>query len=294
MLDGRWRPSVDKGTGPLGEILHRHGVTADLLTCLGLVMGVGMSVLIATGHLFWGLVTMVAAAVPDLLDGPVAKAAGTASMRGAFFDSTADRVTDALLFGAIAWWLVDHKGGHWPILALAVLAMTSLISYERAKAESLGFVARGGLFERAERFVVVSFGLGIAPLMIPVLWILLVGTGFTAVQRFFKVWKQATAVKTAAATGGSPAATAKAVPAPKTAASEDADSTRSRRFSTRDSETSFEERWQAWRAANRADRVRRPAWSERDRSGLGDRWRERRTATRGSDRPPRRRPRSRP
>ena len=78
------------------------------------------------------------------------------------------------------------------LLPMAVLATASLISYERAKAELLGYEAKGGLMERAERMVVLGFGLCFEVLLIPVLWIMLALTSATALQRFFKVWRQAT------------------------------------------------------------------------------------------------------
>jgi CDP-diacylglycerol--glycerol-3-phosphate 3-phosphatidyltransferase len=68
-----------------------------------------------------------------------------------------------------------------------------LISYQRAKAESLGFDAKGGIMERAERFIVLALGLLINNILIPVLWVMLILTIITAIQRFIKVWKQATA-----------------------------------------------------------------------------------------------------
>ena len=77
------------------------------------------------------------------------------------------------------------------MLPMAVLATASLISYERAKAELLGYEAKGGLMERAERMVVLGFGLCFEVLLIPVLWIMLALTSATALQRFFKVWRQA-------------------------------------------------------------------------------------------------------
>ena len=91
-----------------------------------------------------GVVLLAASALPDLLDGAVAKASGTASPRGAFFDSVADRVTDALVLGGIAWYLASTEGGHAAMLPFAVLGASMLISYERAKAESLGFRPRAG------------------------------------------------------------------------------------------------------------------------------------------------------
>jgi CDP-diacylglycerol--glycerol-3-phosphate 3-phosphatidyltransferase len=77
------------------------------------------------------------------------------------------------------------------MLAVAVLATSSLVSYQRAKAESLGLDARGGLMERAERIIALSFGLAFSVLLIPVLWVMLVLTSITAIQRFVKVWRQA-------------------------------------------------------------------------------------------------------
>src|SRR5207302_5253762 len=72
-----------------------------------------------------------------------------------------------------------------------VLALSMLISYERAKAESLGFDARGGLMERAERIIALGLGLLFPVALVGVLWVMLVLTGFTAVQRFVTVWQQA-------------------------------------------------------------------------------------------------------
>ena len=78
-----------------------------------------------------------------------------------------------------------------PILVFAVLALTMLVSYERAKAEALGLSARGGIMERLERFVLLGIGLALV-VLVPVLWIMLVLTAITAVHRFVMVWRQAT------------------------------------------------------------------------------------------------------
>jgi CDP-diacylglycerol---glycerol-3-phosphate 3-phosphatidyltransferase len=193
MFDGRWRSTFEKGLRPIGGQLRRTGVTANHLTVTGLVMGVAASLAIANGSLPAGLLLLILTAVPDVLDGAVAKASGTASPRGAFFDSVIDRVSDALLLGGVAWYLASTQPGRVAVLPLAVLAASMLISYERAKAESLGFDARGGLMERAERLVLLGFGLLFESLLVPVLWVMLVLTLITAVQRFEKVWRQASA-----------------------------------------------------------------------------------------------------
>ncbi len=191
MLDGHWRTSIDKGLRPVGRSLRRTGISADHLTALGLVMAAGAAVAIASGNLRVGLLLLVLTALPDALDGAVAKASGTAGPRGAFFDSTADRISDSLLLVGVAWYLATNDGGLAPLLPMAVLAASLIISYERAKAESLGFDAKGGIMERAERLVLLGLGLLFETLLVPVLWIMLVLTIATAVQRFVKVWRQA-------------------------------------------------------------------------------------------------------
>jgi CDP-diacylglycerol--glycerol-3-phosphate 3-phosphatidyltransferase len=193
VFDGRFRTALDKGVRPIGSGIQRTGVTADHLTGFGLVVAAGCALTIATGHLFWGFVLLVASALPDLFDGAVAKASGTASDRGAFFDSVADRVSDSLVLGGIAWHLASTHGSHAAMLPFAVLGASTLISYMRAKAESLGYAAKGGLMERAERVIALCAGLLFSALLVPVLWITLVLTMATAVQRFVKVWRQASA-----------------------------------------------------------------------------------------------------
>jgi CDP-diacylglycerol---glycerol-3-phosphate 3-phosphatidyltransferase len=191
MFDGKFRTPVDKAVKPLGEWLRRTGLTPDHLTIVGLVVGAGAALAIGAGELRLGLVLVILAALPDLLDGALARASGASSQRGAFFDSTVDRLTDALLLGGIAWHLASTESAHMSILPFAVMAVSSLISYQRAKAESLGLEAKGGLMERAERIVLICLGLLFDVLLIPILWVMLALTCVTAIQRFVKVWRQA-------------------------------------------------------------------------------------------------------
>jgi CDP-diacylglycerol---glycerol-3-phosphate 3-phosphatidyltransferase len=216
LFDGRFRQSVDKGVGPLGAALSRTRLTPDHLTAFGLALAVPAAVAIATGHLGLGLVLLIASAVPDLLDGALAKASGQASVRGAFFDSVADRVTDCLMLGGVAWYLQSRHHGHAAMLVFAILGASMLISYERAKAELLGFNAKGGLMERAERITLLCIGLAFSVVLVPLLWVMLVLTLVTAGQRFAKVWRQASRPP------------ARPVPAP----------------------VAMAERWRAWRETN--------------------------------------------
>lgn len=193
MFDGRFRANAERTLKPVGQQLKRTGITADHLTVLGVVMALAAAVAIGNGALRLGLLLLVLTALPDVLDGAVAKASGMASSRGAFFDSVADRFTDALLLGGVAWYLADTEGGKVPLLPMAVLAASMLISYERAKAEALGYNAKGGLMERAERLIALGLGLLFDQALVVILWIMLALTILTAIQRFVKVWKQATA-----------------------------------------------------------------------------------------------------
>jgi KDO2-lipid IV(A) lauroyltransferase len=190
MLDRRWRGGVERTLGPLGERLRRIGISADALTVFGLLCSAATAVLIASGHLGWAVVGVIVSGVADLLDGAIARGSGQASPRGAFFDSVSDRVSDALLLGGTAWYLAGESA-HLPVLAFAVGATSMLISYERARAEALGINARGGLMERAERFVFLSFAFAFSRFLVPVLWIMLVLTIFTAADRFRRVYRQA-------------------------------------------------------------------------------------------------------
>ncbi len=199
MFDGHLRSSVDKAVKPLGDGLRRTRMTPDHLTIAGMVIAIGASIAIGAGYLPLGLLLVILAALPDLLDGALAKASNTSSQRGAFFDSVVDRVTDALLFGGVAWYFTNEHSPKTALLPLAVSAVSSVISYERAKAESLGLSAKGGLMERAERIILLCLGLLFPVLLLPIMWIMLALTTVTAVQRFVKVWKQAAVAPVTAA-----------------------------------------------------------------------------------------------
>ena len=195
MFDGKFRAPVDAAVKPLGAALRKTKMTPDHLTVVGLLVGAAAAVAVGSGRLRLGLILVIAAALPDLLDGALAKASNTSSQRGAFFDSTVDRITDALLFGGIAYYFAETEDPRLVLLPFAVSGVSSVISYQRAKAESLGLDAKGGLMERAERIVVLCVGLLIEPwvdgALIWILWGMLVLISITAVQRFVKVWKQA-------------------------------------------------------------------------------------------------------
>lgn len=195
MFDGKFRAPVDAAVKPLGAALRKTKLTPDHLTVVGLVVAAAAAVAVGAGRLRLGLVLVILAALPDLLDGALAKASNASSQRGAFFDSTVDRITDALLLGGIAYYFAETRDPRLTLLPFAVSSLAFVISYQRAKAESLGLEAKGGLMERAERIVVLCVGLFLEPwfdgALVWILWGMLVLITITAIQRFVKVWKQA-------------------------------------------------------------------------------------------------------
>lgn len=191
---------------PLARWLLRMGVSPDAVTVLGtLGVAVGALVFYPLGQLFWGTVFITAFIFSDVLDGIMARMQNVKSRWGNFLDSTLDRVADGALFAGLAVWF--YTGGTNATIATAALVCLVLgmvVSYARAKAESLGFTANVGIAERAERLVSVLVvtgltGLGLPPVVLLVTLILLaVASSITVVQRVICVRRQALAEPTPA------------------------------------------------------------------------------------------------
>jgi CDP-diacylglycerol---glycerol-3-phosphate 3-phosphatidyltransferase len=184
------RAIAERVVDPVGRGLARIGLTANGLTTAGVVTTFAGAVVLLTVSHRAGAVVFAIGALLDLFDGAVARARGTTSRFGAFYDSVADRVSDAVLLGASAWIVRDD-----PLLfgvAMTALAGAQATSYIRAKAESLGWNATVGVLERAERVIILILALafGLLPLA---LWILAAGSVFTIVQRLRVVLRQARA-----------------------------------------------------------------------------------------------------
>jgi len=191
LFDARFRAAVDRAVSPAGRALRRTGLSPDHLTALGIALSVPAAWAIASGHLIVGILVLIGSALPDLFDGSLAKASGRSSRRGAFFDSVGDRVSDTFVLGGMAWYAQDRFGGHAALVPLAVLGVSQLVSYIRAKADALGIDAKGGLMERGERVFVLCFALKFPADMLWLLWLVFALSCITAGQRFVKVWRQA-------------------------------------------------------------------------------------------------------
>ena len=167
-------------------------ISPNALTVLGLVINLCSGVLIGAGALIAGGVVLLLASVFDILDGAVARVTGKVYRYGAFLDSATDRYAEAFTgVGLIVHFqVIDGKHTLEPILIIAALAGSLLVSYIRARAQSLGFVCDGGLLARPERVVLTVIGLLVPPLLLVVLWLLAVLTNVTALQRIWFVWQQ--------------------------------------------------------------------------------------------------------
>lgn len=196
MLNSRIRGAWDQFVRPVGGVVARSGLRPNAITLIGLLIQGVVAYLIVDGALVAAGLVAIAAGIADLLDGAVAKARGIASDFGALLDSTTDRLADTLFFIPIAWLygvepdVAEHAEPWVAAVALAALVFSFLVSYVKARAESLGFECNVGLAERAERILIMIAGLvfGIVPIAVVVLALV---TFVTFVQRMVYVYAQA-------------------------------------------------------------------------------------------------------
>jgi CDP-diacylglycerol---glycerol-3-phosphate 3-phosphatidyltransferase len=178
--------------------LARTRVTPNALTVSGVLLCLGASVLVLfEGRhellFYWlGAVVFVAGSVLDILDGALARAGGKTTPFGAFLDSTTDRVSEGFMLTAIAYVFARHGHDVFVAVAMAAVAGSFLVSYTRARAEALGLRGDVGIGSRAERVVVITAGLVLAPWgVLPWAIVLLAVTAWvTVVQRILYVRRQ--------------------------------------------------------------------------------------------------------
>ncbi|HEY6960253.1 MAG TPA: CDP-alcohol phosphatidyltransferase family protein [Gaiellaceae bacterium] len=178
--------------------LTRTRITPNALTTAGVTLCFAASVLVLfearNEILFYWLaaVVFVLGSLLDILDGALARAGGKTTPFGAFLDSTTDRVSEGFMLTAIAWVLARHHHPTFVAVAMAAMAGSFLVSYTRAKAETLGLRGDVGIGSRAERVVVITAGLVLAPWgVLPWALVLLACTAWiTVVQRVLHVRKQ--------------------------------------------------------------------------------------------------------
>lgn len=166
------------------------GIKPNMITAAGLIGNIAASVLIATGQMFWGGIIAMLVGPLDALDGTMARLLSESSSYGAFIDSVTDRYSEIALFGGLLIFFIET--GTWQDALLVFLAVVGsvMVSYVRARAESLDYSAKVGLITRAERYLILIPGIIIGYPRIS-LWILAILANFTAIQRIWHVRKQA-------------------------------------------------------------------------------------------------------
>ncbi len=174
-------------TEPVVGVLARLGVTPNMLTAAGVLGNVGAAVLAARGDFLPAGIVVLAASSLDLFDGALARATGQATDFGSVFDAVMDRVSEAAVLFGLLIYFSDRGGRTEELLAFAAVVGSMLVSYVRARAQIIGLNLSEGLFTRAERVAVLAIGL-IIDQATPMLWVLAVLAGATAVQRLFLVW----------------------------------------------------------------------------------------------------------
>jgi CDP-diacylglycerol--glycerol-3-phosphate 3-phosphatidyltransferase len=178
--------------------LARTRVTPNVLTATGVTLCALASVLVLFENhgeiLFYWLAAavFVTGSILDILDGALARAGGKATPFGAFLDSTTDRMGEAFMLTAIAYVFARHDHDVFVAVAMAAVAGSILVSYTRARAEALGLRGDVGIGSRAERVVVITAGLVLAPWgVLPwAIALLTVTAWITVVQRILHVRKQ--------------------------------------------------------------------------------------------------------
>jgi len=197
MLQDSLRAPVTRLITPICRGLLRIGISANAITAIGALFTVLAAVFtFPQGRFFVGTILIVFFVLFDLLDGTMARISQKGESRwGALLDSTLDRLTDAVITGCVLWFLISKDDRLGPlVLVTAVLGF--LISYIKARSESLGIPCEGGLAERSERLILIlvttgAVGLGIPYAMAIGFWLLATASLVTVVQRLIIVYRGA-------------------------------------------------------------------------------------------------------
>ena len=179
---GHYKAPLHRFFDPVARLLFRARVRPNHLTVLGLGVSIAAAYVFSVGRLRWGAALLAVAGLFDFFDGAVARLAGSDSDYGAFLDSVVDRYYDlAVLLGILVFY---EQRGHMPgaVLTMATLAGTVMVSYTKARAQSIGVRCEIGVMERPERLIALIAGAAFNLLTL-VMALLAVLTNVTALQR---------------------------------------------------------------------------------------------------------------
>jgi CDP-diacylglycerol--glycerol-3-phosphate 3-phosphatidyltransferase len=195
MISDIFKPAGVRIISPTARGMLRIGLTPNSVTAIGAV-GVVATALLAypSGHLFGGTVAICLLALSDLFDGTMARLSEKGASRwGGFLDSTIDRITDSAIALGLLIYLAREKDPLSYVLLVSIVA-GFLVSYIRAKAESMQIECKGGFAERTERLIIllaaIGFtGLGVAYVLTIGIWFLAAASVYTVFERMRIVWK---------------------------------------------------------------------------------------------------------
>jgi CDP-diacylglycerol---glycerol-3-phosphate 3-phosphatidyltransferase len=175
---------------PVGAFLNRLGLTPNAVTLLGLAGTIAGALMIARGQLVWGGILIALMGPVDALDGTMARLRGEASDWGAFVDSVTDRYTELFVWGALLYYFTGQENLLACMLVFAAAGGSVLVSYVKARADSLQFEAKIGLLTRLERYLIIAPALILNHPLVAV-WLVAIFANITALQRIYFVRRQA-------------------------------------------------------------------------------------------------------
>jgi phosphatidylglycerophosphate synthase len=184
MISEHFGHSFDRHLSALGKTFN---VNPNAITIAGFVITV-IAALTIPENLFLGGLLIILGAFFDVFDGVVARVNNRTSDFGAFLDSVLDRYSDAVLFFGFAWYFLEIGSLTGAAVTIGTMIGALIISYARARAEGLGKRCQTGLMERSERIILMSLG-ALTGLILPIMWIMLILTHVTVIQRILHVNK---------------------------------------------------------------------------------------------------------
>ena len=158
--------NIYKVIDPFVKVLIKLGLTPNAVTSIGFFLNVGVAVVFILGaeegnrgdltYVGWAGALILFAGLFDMLDGQVARLGNMKSVFGALYDSVIDRYSELIMFLGICWYLVAHHYFLSSLFAFIALIGSMMVSYVRARAESLGVESKGGLMQRPERVITIG------------------------------------------------------------------------------------------------------------------------------------------
>jgi phosphatidylglycerophosphate synthase len=185
MISGRLGHFLDK---PLQSIARKIRITPNFLTVAGFLITLSSASVIPFGPVVGGAL-MLFGGLFDVMDGIIARANGKASKSGAFLDSVLDRFSDAFLFLGVSMYFYFSGEPLSAVLSILALIGSFGVSYARARAEGLGYACTVGIMERPERILLLALGCLFPSLLVVAIWIILIGSYITVIQRMHYTWK---------------------------------------------------------------------------------------------------------